>query len=264
MKWFKHDTTANMDRKLQDVLIDYGLEGYGLYWYCIELIAGKVDKDDITFSLEHDARIIARNTGSSAKKVSEIMSRFVELGLFEEEAGAITCMKLAKRLDKSMTSNPEMRNIIAKLKPNSHDPIMTESTKPMTVSPKSLTESCKTRLDKTRLDKKKGNQEFNKFWDCYPHKKSKDAARKAWLKLDPPKELIKEINQAVLNQIKERELITSVNEFCPEWTHGSTWLNGRRWEDDVDLSPRTMKLNGKQALNPLMQPRNINEMQSYD
>lgn len=116
MKWFKHDTNASADSKLQNVLLDYGLEGYGLYWYCIELIAGNVEADNITFSLEHDARIIARNTGSTAQKVEEMMRYFVTIGLFENSDGMITCMKLAKRLDQSMTSNPAMRAIINGLK----------------------------------------------------------------------------------------------------------------------------------------------------
>ena len=64
MEWFKHDSNASLDDKLQMVLLDYGLEGYGLYWYCVELIVNKVSKDNITFQLKHDARIIARNTGS--------------------------------------------------------------------------------------------------------------------------------------------------------------------------------------------------------
>ena len=41
MEWFRHDSNANLDEKLQEVLLDYGLEGYGLYWYCIELIEGR-------------------------------------------------------------------------------------------------------------------------------------------------------------------------------------------------------------------------------
>ena len=118
MKWFKHDANANADSKLQNVLLDYGLEGYGLYWYCIELIAGKVEADNITFSLEHDARIIARNTGSTAQKVEEMMRYFITVGLFENSDGVITCMKLAKRLDQSMTSNKEMRAIICGLRGN--------------------------------------------------------------------------------------------------------------------------------------------------
>ena len=143
MRWVKHDTDANQDAKLQNVLLDYGLEGYGLYWYCIELIASKIDNDNITFELEHDARIIARNTGSTPQKVEEMMRYFVNLGLFEDSTGVITCIKLAKRLDKSMTSNPQMREIIGKLK--SHDLIMTESAKPM---------QDKIRLDKNREDNK--------------------------------------------------------------------------------------------------------------
>ena len=144
MQWIKHDTDANQDAKLQNVLLDYGLEGYGLYWYCIELIAGKVDKNNITFELEHDARIIARNTGSSAQKVEEMMKYFVNIGLFECSNNTITCLKLAKRLDQSMTSNPQMREIIKNFK--SHDAIMISSDDVM---------QDKNRLDKNRLDKPK-------------------------------------------------------------------------------------------------------------
>jgi len=139
MRWVKHDTDANQDAKLQNVLLDYGLEGYGLYWYCIELIASKINNDNITFELEHDARIIARNTGSTPQKVEEMMRYFVKERLFESIDGVITCFKLARRLDKSMTSNPQMREIIGKLK--GHDAIMTESAKPM---------QDKIRLDQTR------------------------------------------------------------------------------------------------------------------
>ena len=153
VQWFKHDTSANMDAKLQEVLLDYGLEGYGLYWYCVEMIAGKIGKENITFALEHDARIIARNTGSTVVKVEEMMRRFVALGLFESNGEKITCMKLARRLDQSMTSNPGMRALIASIKnhddiKNNHDAIMTESSE-------RLTESCKNRTEQKRTDKNK-------------------------------------------------------------------------------------------------------------
>lgn len=141
MQWVKHDTDANQDNRLQNVLLDYGLEGYGLYWYCIELIAGKVSLNNITFELEHDARIIARNVGSTPQKVEEMMRRFVELGLFEDTNGRVTCLKLAKRLDKSMTSNPKMRALIEKVK-NSHDGVMT--------IPDSVMQD-KNRIDKNRI-----------------------------------------------------------------------------------------------------------------
>lgn len=143
MQWIKHDTDANQDAKLQNVLLDYGLEGYGLYWYCIELIAGKVDKEHITFELEHDARIIARNTSSTHQKVEEMMKYFVKIGLFECSNNTITCLKLAKRLDQSMTSNTQMREIIKNFR--SHDAVMISSDEVM---------QDKNRSDQNRIDKK--------------------------------------------------------------------------------------------------------------
>ena len=126
MEWFRHDSNANLDEKLQEVLLDYGLEGYGLYWYCIELIVGKTSADNITFEIKHDARIIARNTGSTPQRVEEMMKRFISVGLFENTNGKITCLKVAKRLMSSATSNPQMRNIIHNIKQH-HDPVMTAS-----------------------------------------------------------------------------------------------------------------------------------------
>ena len=136
MEWFRHDSNANLDDKLQQVLLNYGLEGYGLYWYCIELIVNKVSKDNITFELKHDARVIARNTGSTPQKVEEMMKHFIELGLFEGHVnGIVTCMKVAKRLSASATSNQFMRNIIHKINENNtlelqschrHDDVMKE------------------------------------------------------------------------------------------------------------------------------------------
>ena len=114
-----------MDSKLQEILLDYGLEGYGLYWYCLEMIVNKIDVDNLTFELEHDARIIARNTGSTTKKISEMMLRFVELDLFQNSEGRVTCLKLLQRLDKSMTSNVKFRNMLTKAK-ESHDSVMIE------------------------------------------------------------------------------------------------------------------------------------------
>jgi hypothetical protein len=130
-----------MDAKLQDVLLDYGLEGYGLYWYCIELIAAKVDQNNLIFDLEHDARIIARNTGSTTQKIEEMMKRFIDIGLFEASDGLITCLKLAKRTD-------EYTAKLVRATAKTPDKVRTNSGQ----SPDSLlTKSAL--LDKNRLDK---------------------------------------------------------------------------------------------------------------
>lgn len=172
MRWFKHDTDANQDARLQNVMLDYGLEGYGLYWYCIELIAGRIDKDNLTFELEHDARIIARNVGSTAQKVEEMMRYFVKLGLFEDSDGVITCMKLAKRLDTSMTGNPTMRKLIEMVKKTASNNDKDEQKHDQTEH-----SHDSVMLDKIRLDKNKLHTEcaasidasvFDQIWQMYP------------------------------------------------------------------------------------------------
>ena len=115
MKWFKHDTDANMDAKLQEVMLDYGLEGYGLYWYCIELIAQRVNGDNLTFELEHDCRIIARNTGSTPQKVEQMMKSFINLGLLNADNGHVFCLKLASRCD-DFTAKAVRRNGVKPVK----------------------------------------------------------------------------------------------------------------------------------------------------
>lgn len=131
MKWFKHDSDASIDSKLQELLLDYGAAGYGLYWYCLELIAQGVSDSNITFELEHDVRIISRNLGLSAQETKDMMQRMIELGLFSMSNNSrLACFSMAKRLDQSMTSNPHMRKIISGFKGNhdsideSHDPVM--------------------------------------------------------------------------------------------------------------------------------------------
>lgn len=126
MLWIKHDTNASQDAKLKKVRMKYGLEGYGLYWYCIELIAADVDQNNLTFELEHDAEIISFDTGIHVERVNEMMAYMVDLGLFESSGDAITCLKLLKRLDQSMTSNKQMRELIVKAKEN-HDVVMIKS-----------------------------------------------------------------------------------------------------------------------------------------
>lgn len=99
MKWFKHDSDAGNDAKLRKLRIKYGAQGYGIYWYCLELIARNVEKHNLTFELEHDAELIAEDFRLSGELVQEMMTYMVNLGLFENTQGVITCLKMSTRTD---------------------------------------------------------------------------------------------------------------------------------------------------------------------
>lgn len=75
MKWFKHESNANMDAKLKRVRAKYGMEGYGVYWFCLELIAQNVDKNNL-------ADLISNDTGIHHEIIQEMMHCMVQQGLF--------------------------------------------------------------------------------------------------------------------------------------------------------------------------------------
>ena len=233
MEWFKHDSNANLDEKLQEVLLDYGLEGYGLYWYCVELIVNKISADNITFELKHDARIIARNTGSTVQKIEEMMKRFIDLGLFEGENGSITCLKVAKRLMTSATSNSKMRSLIQNIKHNQsvmlpschrHDADMKEEK----------------RIDENRLEESKTIvqeydnvlADFHIFWSAYLKKDKKAEALKAWKKHKPPIDAVM-IHLSWKNETKEWQ--KESHSYVPM---AATYINQHRWEDEQPLEEK--------------------------
>ena len=128
MKWFKHDSNASIDAKLKRVRLKYGMEGDRLYWYCLELIAQTVERHNLSFELEHDAELIAMDTGIHQERVQEMMSDLVKWGLFEDNHGVVTCLKMASRTDeytlKLLRTNS--RQTPDKIPPNRTDENRTE------------------------------------------------------------------------------------------------------------------------------------------
>jgi hypothetical protein len=67
---------------------------------------------------------------------------------------------------------------------------------------------------------------FDKFWSAYPRKVAKEDARRAWNKLALPftefEKLMAALSAAKVTWTEER--------FIP---YPATWINGRRWEDEL-------------------------------
>lgn len=77
-------------------------------------------------------------------------------------------------------------------------------------------------------------QRFEGFWTFYPCHKSRQAAVKAWDRLKPQDELIAVIGKALVRQMATAEWKRGIG--IP---YASTYLNQRRWEDEVteDVAP---------------------------
>lgn len=72
-------------------------------------------------------------------------------------------------------------------------------------------------------------QRFDRFWACYPNKKGKDAARKAWAKRHPSEALTELIVAAIARQLSWPEWTRDGGQYIP---HPATWLNRGSWDDE--------------------------------
>lgn len=80
--------------------------------------------------------------------------------------------------------------------------------------------------------------DFDSFWKLYPNGSAKAAAQKAWEKLNPDHSLAAEIAAGLAVHMSCAKWAEEGGKYIP---HGSTWLNGRRWQDEVKPASNVVK-----------------------
>ena len=115
----------------------------------------------------------------------------------------------------------------------------TTLTQPRTQS-RLLNKQKETKLNETRDIKKEDKEKkddygvvggFDEFWQAYPRKESKQSAVKAFNKIKPNTDLVAVMINALEIQKKSEQWQKDKGQFIP---HPSTWLNQRRWEDELE------------------------------
>ena len=208
MKWFKHDSDASNDAKLKKLRLKYGAQGYGIYWYCLELIARNVEKHNLTFELEHDAELIADDFKLSYDLVQHIMTFMVQIGLFEDTNGIITCLKMANRADEYtqqlMRENKKLQLSL----------VYAESV------PRISEVKEEKRIEDNIQD------DFDVFWSNYRNKAKKEYARDCWNKKKPP---LDKVLKSLDWQNKQYQWTKDKGQFIPM---ASTYINQKMWMDE--------------------------------
>lgn len=85
------------------------------------------------------------------------------------------------------------------------------------------------KIEKEKVKKEKVLVLFERFWEAYPKKTAKQQAEKAFIKLN--------VNDGLLDT-----MLTALEKQSSQWQqmqyipYPATWLNGRRWEDELESS----------------------------
>ena len=72
------------------------------------------------------------------------------------------------------------------------------------------------------------DQLFDEFWKAYPRKANKPAAKKAFKRISPSRELLDKMLEAISRFKLSPEWTQDSGQFIP---YPSSWLNGERWND---------------------------------
>lgn len=83
---------------------------------------------------------------------------------------------------------------------------------------------------KIPLPPNRGEELFEAFYKAYPRKVNRPGALKAWKKIDSVEEVFDRIVRAVAVQARSERWTKDEGEYIP---HPATWLNQRRWEDEL-------------------------------
>ena len=92
--------------------------------------------------------------------------------------------------------------------------------------------------NQNQIEKKKESKEkdqeketrFNRFWNAYPRKVAKQTALRAFEKINPDEALVERMIAAIGKWKTTDQWIKDGGQFIP---HPATWLNQRRWEDEL-------------------------------
>lgn len=101
MKWFKHETDAHTNLKLQSVVDKFGLEAYGFYWVCVELVGLQGEK----FRLKTEKswkNYLKKMIGIELERQETFLEFFGEINLIDKKAlilGTLYIPKLGERAD---------------------------------------------------------------------------------------------------------------------------------------------------------------------
>lgn len=77
--------------------------------------------------------------------------------------------------------------------------------------------------------------DFDRFWEIYPKRTAKLAARKAWDQLKPGPELVEDILDGVMRAADTEEWVKQQGRYVP---YAGTWLRGQRWLDEYGTQAR--------------------------
>lgn len=198
MKWFRHESDSYSNIKLRAVLHDFGLEGYAVYWLCLELVA---QQGSMHFELNNNRTwelSLCTTSALDLDRLRAMLKRFGELDLI-----------CAKSLAEGKLSIPKMADYAD------------------TYTLRRVAEEHKKNVGSLYCNVLYGTLvRFTSIWDRYPNKIGRKEAFKHFQASVKNEEDFKNIGLALDNYLASEWVTKEGGKYIQ---CGKTWFNN--WED---------------------------------
>lgn len=243
------------DTKIDKLLDAQGWIGFSIYFYLCQM-AYKFDGYFYRWAYDDSASTARRMGGGiRSETVTETVRYCLQIGLFHmglfDGWGILTSRGIQRRYYAAIQGR-RVKSVIAEYwllddeesngldKCTSNADFQRENSHlQLANGPKSKVKESKVKENKSlhtpqggKTDKSPKYQPewFARFWDLYPRHAKKAETIKAWDKLKPDRALCDVMAAAIRVQIHTEQWQRNNGQFIP---YPSSWINGRRWEDEV-------------------------------
>lgn len=193
---------------------DLNLRGNALLTYAIIYGFSQNGDDSYTGSRQY----LAEWTNSTVQNVSRCLKKLLEDGLIIKKENMINGVKFC-----------EYKAIVPELLP---------VTKCSGGSNKMFLNNIEYNTSNIYSAKFDKNDAFKRFWSIYPRHTNKKKAFDVFVKKCTDETVLQKMLSAIVEQ-KETEQWQNIK-YIP---HATTWLNGERWEDEINISSNENKDN---------------------
>jgi len=225
MDYFPHDVYASSDEKIEPLLFLYGAAGYAFYFIHLEYIYRTKDFE-FDISDAETIQILSSKLRISCEEYAKILQTALKHDCFDkmhyECTGRLTSAGIKKRAKPVIDKRESMRKDYEKKQALISD----AETTPETHIEK------ESKVKKRKEDISAIATTFATFWSAYPRKVNKKKALDAWKSHKCYNGVFEQIMTALSQQKETEDWTKDGGKFIP---HPTSWLNGRRWEDELTI-----------------------------
>lgn len=231
---------CELDSKFELIEAEFGLQGFAIVVKLLQRIYG--GEGYYCEWTNEVALLFAKRNSTGGSVVSEIVSASIKRGIFDkdmfERYGILTSkgiqLRYLKAVDRRKQVKIKKQYLLVECALLPKNVCIIEEN--VNIFQKNDDISQQRKEEERKVKKSKGDTicahvPFSEFWPLYPKKQAKATAEKAYLKIKPDKALFEKMKKALEAQKASFDWKKENGRYIPL---PATWLNGKRWEDELE------------------------------